>query len=70
MEFTQQLIDRTRRYFSVRFGMEISDETAEEYLGQFAELYVSMAVFAGCGEAVAPPAPSDRLSDTGQARSA
>jgi hypothetical protein len=55
MEFEQQLIDRTVRYFLVRFGLEISDELADEYLVQFAELYGSMAVLAG---ATTMPQPS------------
>lgn len=65
MEFTQQLTDRTKRYFAVRFGLEISDETAEEYLGQFAELYASMVVFAGSGERLDASAPDARLSGDG-----
>lgn len=66
MEFDQQLIDRTKRYFLARFGLEISDETADDYLSQFAELYASMAVFAA-----ATPTPAtdhgtgDRLSGVG-----
>jgi len=68
MEFTQQLIDRTKRYFAVRFDLEISDETAEEYLGQFAELYASMAVFAGSEEQLEASAPDARLSGEGRAR--
>ena len=56
MEFDQQLIDRTVHYFLAQFGLEITDETADEYLGQFAELYVSMAVFAGTGAPSAPEA--------------
>lgn len=54
MEFDQQLTDRTKRYFLDRFGQQISDETADEYLGQFAELYSSMAVFAGSEPTPAP----------------
>jgi hypothetical protein len=69
MEFQQQLIDRTRRYFLAHFGLEISDETADEYLGQFAELYVSMAVFAGselCSRTPRPhPAPNVPSPDVG-----
>jgi len=65
MEFTQQLIDQAKRYFAVRFDLQISDETAEEYLGQFAELYASMAVFAGSEELLAQPAPGARLSGDG-----
>lgn len=65
MQFSQQLIDRTKRYFAVRFGVQIEDETAEEYLGQFAELYASMAVFAASEEVLAPPAPGARLSGDG-----
>ncbi|MEO6536190.1 MAG: hypothetical protein ABIT47_00725 [Candidatus Paceibacterota bacterium] len=65
MEFTEHLIDRTKRYFSARLGLEISDETADEYLGQFAELYSSMAVFAACGERGVAPDTDARLSDEG-----
>ena len=65
MEFTQELLDRTKRYFAVRFGLEISDETAEEYLGQFAELYASMVVFAACGERLAADEPSTSFSGEG-----
>jgi hypothetical protein len=46
MEFSQELIDRLKRYFLARFGLEITDEVADEYLGQFAELYGSMGTFA------------------------
>ncbi len=60
MEFEQELIDRTVRYFLVRFGLEISDELADEYLIQFAELYASMAVFAGSS---APPALRGAATD-------
>lgn len=67
MEFDQQLIDRTKRYFLARFGLEISDETADDYLSQFAELYASMVVFAGTG--ATPPTTDhesgDRLSGVG-----
>lgn len=55
MEFEQELIDRTEHYFSARFGLEISDETADDYLSQFAELYASMAVLAGT-----EPTPAQR----------
>lgn len=64
MEFDQELIERTKRYFSVNFGLEISDELADEYLGQFAELYVSMAVFAASGR-MAQAAPDARFSGVG-----
>lgn len=45
MEFSQELVDRLKSYFLARFGMDIADEVADEYLGQFAELYGSMAAF-------------------------
>ena len=56
MEFDQQLIERTKRYFYSRLGLELSDEAANDYLSQFAELYASMAVFAAT-EAPASPLP-------------
>jgi hypothetical protein len=64
MEFEQQLIARTKRYFSARFGLEISDETADDYLSQFAELYASMAVFAGT-EPTPAPSPLERAGAAG-----
>jgi hypothetical protein len=64
MEFTQELLDRTQRYFAVRFGLEITYETAEEYLGQFAELYSSMASFVGSGGGLAVAEP--RASEGGE----
>lgn len=70
MEFSQQLIDRTKRYFLVRFGQQITDETADEYLGQFAELYSSMAVFAGSEGRQAAAAPETALAALGWAQPA
>ena len=65
MEFSQQLIDRMKRYFLVRFDQQITDETADEYLGQFAELYASMAVFAACEEPGVAPGTDADVSGSG-----
>jgi hypothetical protein len=65
MEFEQELIERTKAYFLGRFDLEISDEVADEYLGQFAELYGSMAVFAACEGPLTQAAPAIALSDAG-----
>jgi hypothetical protein len=63
MEFEQELIERTKAYFLGHFGLEISDEVADEYLGQFAELYGSMAIFAAQKGRLLQPADAVALSD-------
>jgi len=37
--FTQELVDRTIKYYKERFNKDISIETAEEYLNSMADLY-------------------------------
>jgi hypothetical protein len=45
--FSQELIERTVRYYKERHNVEISEDTANEYLHSFADLYLSFAELAG-----------------------
>jgi hypothetical protein len=42
-QFSQKLIDRAIKYFKDRNGVDISAETANEYLNSFARLFIDFA---------------------------
>jgi len=42
-QYSKSLIERTQAYFKNRCGIDISEETANEYLRSFAKLYLAFA---------------------------
>ena len=59
--FSQNLIDRITRYFKIRCDIDISPETAVEYLNSTADLYGSLV---DCMGTTAPEAhPLERGGD-------
>jgi hypothetical protein len=45
MSFNHELIERTQKYFHEKHGLDITEETAIEYLDSMADLYVSFGEF-------------------------
>jgi len=43
--FTQELVDRTIKYFKEKYNHDISPEIAEEYLNSLANLYRAISKF-------------------------
>ena len=43
--FSDLLVKRTQKYFKQRYNLDISDETAEEYLHAMAGLYATFIEF-------------------------
>ena len=52
MSFSQLLVIRVQTYFKTNYGLDISDETAQEYLKSYAVMF---AVFAESGSGQSPP---------------
>lgn len=44
-KFTQELVDKTIKYFKEKYDHDISPETAEEYLKSLGNLYRSISKF-------------------------
>jgi hypothetical protein len=55
--FNELLIERIKSYFQKNYGVDISDETAEEYLHSLAGMF---AVFAESEGGKPPPDPLER----------
>jgi len=45
MSFKRELIEKTQKYFREKHNMDITEETAIEYLDSLANLYVSFGEF-------------------------
>jgi len=52
--FSQLLVERIQKYLKRKYGLDISDEEAQEYLKAWGGMF---AVFAESGSGAAPPEP-------------
>lgn len=60
--FSKQLIDRTVKYFHKKYGVELSEEIAGEYLSSLANFYDALSFFYESGGSTL--AEGERASDT------